>query len=55
VSYEEGRSEAIRNIMTLQHGDTLVYKYGCSDARFHNVVPDRVLATAGKLLYRHIG
>jgi hypothetical protein len=21
----------------LRHGDTLVYKYGCSDARFHNV------------------
>src|SRR5262249_27737023 len=25
----------IASILTLRHKDTLVYKYGCSDARFH--------------------
>ena len=28
---------AIAAIFTLLHKDTLVYKYGCSDARFHNL------------------
>ncbi|MCA1560886.1 MAG: GNAT family N-acetyltransferase [Acidobacteria bacterium] len=28
---------AIGGILTLQHRKTLVYKYGCSDARFHNL------------------
>ena len=27
----------IASILTLRHSDTLVYKYGCSDARFHNL------------------
>jgi len=27
----------IGSILTLTHGDTLVYKYGCSDARYHNL------------------
>jgi CelD/BcsL family acetyltransferase involved in cellulose biosynthesis len=27
----------IAAILTLQHKDTLVYKYGCSDSRFHNL------------------
>ena len=27
----------IASILTLQHRQTLVYKYGCSDARFHNL------------------
>jgi hypothetical protein len=26
----------IASILTLQHKRTLIYKYGCSDARFHN-------------------
>jgi hypothetical protein len=29
--------KAIGSIMTLQHRGTLVYKYGCSDARFHRL------------------
>jgi CelD/BcsL family acetyltransferase involved in cellulose biosynthesis len=29
--------EPIASIVTLQYKDTMVYKYGCSDARFHNV------------------
>lgn len=28
---------AIATILTLRYGRTLVYKYGCSDARFHNL------------------
>lgn len=35
VASRQGRT--IASILTLQHRDTLVYKYGCSDARFHNV------------------
>jgi Acetyltransferase (GNAT) domain len=27
----------IASILTLRHKDSLVYKYGCSDARFHNM------------------
>ncbi len=27
----------IGSILTLTHGDTLVYKYGCSDASYHNL------------------
>ena len=29
--------EPIAAILTLVHGDTVVYKYGCSDQRFHNL------------------
>lgn len=29
--------QAIASILTLRHGRTLVYKYGCSDAKFHNL------------------
>ena len=25
------------NIITIRHKDTMVYKYGCSDARYHNL------------------
>lgn len=28
---------AIAGVLTLRHKDTLVYKYGCSDARFHRL------------------
>jgi hypothetical protein len=35
VASQQGR--AIASILTLHHVDTLVYKYGCSDARFHNL------------------
>ena len=35
VAAKDGRP--IGSILTLQHGDTLVYKYGCSDARFHSL------------------
>ena len=35
VAAKDGR--AIGSILTLAHRDTLVYKYGCSDARFHNL------------------
>jgi len=27
----------VASILTLQHKNTLVYKYGCSDTRFHNL------------------
>jgi hypothetical protein len=30
------RQEPIASILTLSHRDTCVYKYGCSDARYHN-------------------
>ena len=29
--------QAIASILTLHYGSTLVYKYGCSDAKFHNL------------------
>src|SRR4029077_708211 len=29
--------EPIASILTLSHGGTLVYKYGCSDERYHNL------------------
>jgi hypothetical protein len=29
--------QAIAAILTLAHKDTIVYKYGCSDAKFHNL------------------
>jgi CelD/BcsL family acetyltransferase involved in cellulose biosynthesis len=35
VASRQGRT--IASILTLQHRDTLVYKYGCSDARFHSL------------------
>ena len=35
VVFVSGRP--IGSIMTLQHRSTLVYKYGCSDARFHSL------------------
>ena len=35
VAYKERRPAAA--ILTLRHKDTLVYKYGCSDARFNNL------------------
>jgi lipid II:glycine glycyltransferase (peptidoglycan interpeptide bridge formation enzyme) len=31
------RQRPIASILTLSHGDTLVYKYSCSDARYHNL------------------
>jgi CelD/BcsL family acetyltransferase involved in cellulose biosynthesis len=31
------RDRPVAAILTLRHKDTLVYKYGCSDARFHNL------------------
>src|SRR5262245_60916489 len=31
------RSRPVAAILTLRHKDTLVYKYGCSDPRFHNL------------------
>jgi CelD/BcsL family acetyltransferase involved in cellulose biosynthesis len=33
VASKDGRPTA--SFLTLRHGDTLVYKYGCSDARYH--------------------
>jgi len=30
-------NHAIASIMTLRHKQTLVYKYGCSDPKFHNL------------------
>ncbi|MHB8412155.1 MAG: GNAT family N-acetyltransferase [Candidatus Acidiferrales bacterium] len=30
-------SRAVAAILTLRHKDTLLYKYGCSDAQFHNL------------------
>jgi CelD/BcsL family acetyltransferase involved in cellulose biosynthesis len=30
-------NRAIAGILTLRHKQTMVYKYGCSDARFHNL------------------
>jgi CelD/BcsL family acetyltransferase involved in cellulose biosynthesis len=35
VAFSDGR--AVGSMMTLAHGRTLVYKYGCSDARFHHL------------------
>ena len=35
VASVEGRP--IASILTIRHRETLVYKYGCSDARYHNV------------------
>ena len=35
VAYRQGIP--IAAMITLRHKDTLVYKYGCSDARFHNM------------------
>jgi lipid II:glycine glycyltransferase (peptidoglycan interpeptide bridge formation enzyme) len=35
VAFSDGR--AVGAMMTLAHGRTLVYKYGCSDARFHHL------------------
>jgi len=35
VARKNGR--VVAAIITLRHKDTLVYKYGCSDARFHNL------------------
>lgn len=34
VSYA---GKPVASILTLKHGQTLVYKYGCSDAAFHNL------------------
>jgi CelD/BcsL family acetyltransferase involved in cellulose biosynthesis len=35
AAYKDGRPLA--SIFTLRHRDTLTYKYGCSDPRFHNL------------------
>jgi lipid II:glycine glycyltransferase (peptidoglycan interpeptide bridge formation enzyme) len=35
VAFRNGR--AVAAILTLRHKDTLLYKYGCSDARFHKL------------------
>jgi len=35
VAFRKG--EAIASIITLRFKDTMVYKYGCSDARYHNL------------------
>jgi hypothetical protein len=35
VASKDGR--AVGSILTLDHGSTLVYKYGCSDATVHNL------------------
>ena len=35
VAFKDSR--AISAILTLRHKDTLVYKYGCSDAQFHRL------------------
>lgn len=35
VASKDGR--AVASILTLQHKNTLVYKYGCSDAKYHNM------------------
>lgn len=35
VAYKE--KQPVATILTLQHKDTLVYKYGCSDTRFNNL------------------
>jgi len=35
VGFKDGR--AIASILPLRHRDTLVYKYGCSDASYHNL------------------
>ncbi len=73
-----GKSVAIRvanrgthpvaSLLTLEHRNTLVYKYGCSDAEFHNLgamaflfwttiqsAPERLLVAAGRILYPHMG
>jgi lipid II:glycine glycyltransferase (peptidoglycan interpeptide bridge formation enzyme) len=31
--------EPIASVLTLSHRDTLVYKYGCSDERYHSLGP----------------
>lgn len=35
VAFKDGR--AIASVLTLRHRSTLVYKYGCSDASYHNL------------------
>jgi lipid II:glycine glycyltransferase (peptidoglycan interpeptide bridge formation enzyme) len=35
VAYKEDK--AVAAMLTLRHKDTLIYKYGCSDARFNNL------------------
>jgi hypothetical protein len=35
VAFKDG--QPIASILTLEYKDTLTYKYGCSDARFHNL------------------
>ncbi len=35
LAFKDGR--AIASILTLRHRSTLVYKYGCSDASYHNL------------------
>ena len=35
VARKDGR--AVASVITLSNGPTMVYKYGCSDARFHNL------------------
>jgi Acetyltransferase (GNAT) domain len=37
IARERGNHNAIAAIMTFHHKDTLVYKYGSSDASFHNL------------------
>jgi CelD/BcsL family acetyltransferase involved in cellulose biosynthesis len=41
LAYRNG--EAAAAILTLRHNDTLVYKYGCSDTRFHHLGPVQLL------------
>jgi CelD/BcsL family acetyltransferase involved in cellulose biosynthesis len=40
--------QPVASIVTLRHGHTLVYKYGCSDPQFHS------LGSVGQLLWRAI-
>jgi hypothetical protein len=37
VALSDGRP--IASILTLKHGKTMVYKYGCSDAKYHRLGP----------------
>jgi CelD/BcsL family acetyltransferase involved in cellulose biosynthesis len=37
ISVARKNGTAIAAMMTLQHGSTVVYKYGCSDARLHSL------------------
>lgn len=41
VAFKDG--QPIAAILTLLHKDTLLYKYGCSDAHFHNLGPMQLL------------